>query len=82
MKNIKINEDGTVRINGKVVEYDALVENLTCAGECRTKDGKVVALFPFENGVIEYILNGSFASGESANYTELSVGEIMEYYAN
>lgn len=77
---IKINENGTVRVNDEVANYDNLLETIDPIGEYKTSEGKTIVLFPFENGFIEYLLNGSFASGESANYTEMTFEEISDYY--
>ena len=77
---VTINENGTVRVNGEVADYDNLLEVTNPVGEYKTSDGKTLVLFDYENGFIEYFLDTSFASGESANFTELTFDEIMEYY--
>ena len=80
MNTLKINENGTVTVNGEVANYDNLLESLTCVGEYETKDCGKLALFECEGGYIEYLLDSCFASGESTNYTSLSFDDIMNYY--
>lgn len=80
MENVTINENGTVRVNGEVANYDNLLEVLSPFGEYETEESGTLVLFPYKDGHIELLLDGSFASGEEANFTDLSFEEIMEYY--
>jgi len=77
---ITIKENGAVRINDEVADLDNLIEQLNPIGEYKTSDGKTLVLFKHDKGFIEYLLNSTFASGEQANFTEMSYSEIMEYY--
>jgi len=80
MENLTINENGTVRIGGEVADYDGLLEILSPIGEYETEEAGTLVLFPFKGGDIELLLDGSFGSGEEANFTDLSFEEIMEYF--
>lgn len=80
MATLKINENGTVRVDNEVANYDNLVEACNPLGEYKTKSVGTLVLFETENGFIEYLLDTCFDSGESANFTEMSFDELMEYY--
>jgi hypothetical protein len=77
---ISVLENGAIRINGEVPTLEILRKELESAIDGITSEGKNIIIFPFNKGHIEYLCDGSFATGESANFTTLSIDEITEYY--
>ena len=77
---IDIKEKGIVRVNGDIANYGNLLQHLNLVGEFKTNDSGTIVLFEYGNKFIEYLLDSCFASGESANFTDLTFEEIMDYY--
>ena len=80
MENLVINQDGTVRFNGEKLGYDSLCENFEKVGQIKT-DSSEIDLFKTEEGILEYLADGTFASGEDVNFTTLSIEELEDYYS-
>lgn len=78
--SVEIDEKGRVRVNGEVADYENLNENLNLVGEYETAECGQLAIFRYKEGFIEFMIDGSFASGEEANYTTLSLDEVLDYY--
>lgn len=78
--NLEKLENGMVKINKEIANYDLLLENMEPIGEYETEDCGTLTLFEHEGELIEYLGDGCFIHGSEVNHTSLSFDEIMEHY--